>query len=276
MADGNENGQVQTSFVSKLTDGRQRFLSHVIEHAMASGRRSPNDFIRHFPPAVIMEGLKTQPRLRGQILVMATGLKEKIAVKKSATSAAEDLQIALDEGETNAAAVVALFEPDDRVRYLDAKRLWSFLIEGEFWNVTVSKKDDFERAKEHVAFMLERALLDKLLTHRDVVEGITVSELVMRLPKGELHKIIEGALENAHRGAPFTETDLLGTMPPATLLKYVPLPHLWSSVIEPKVAAVHGYAPAAAQQASADDEDDEDAPDSEDSPQSAPAAAAEG
>ncbi|HVJ21022.1 MAG TPA: hypothetical protein VM686_36680 [Polyangiaceae bacterium] len=256
MADGNQNGPAQSSFVSNLKDGRQRFLSHVIQHALACGRRSPDDFIRHFPPSAIMEGLKDQAQLRGRLLVMATGVKEKIAVRKSVTSAGEDLQIALDEGATTAEAVLTLFEADDRVRYLDPQRLWSFIVEGEFWNVAASKKDDFERCKDHLAFILDRALEDKLLTHRDVVEGVTVGELVMRLPKGELHKIIEGALANSHRNAPFTESDLLGTMPPATLLKYVPLPHLWSAVVASKVAAVHGFVPR-------DDDDEAEAGDDE-------------
>jgi hypothetical protein len=273
MADGNESGQAQTSFVSKLTDGRQRFLSFVIQHAFSSGRRSPEDFIRHFTPSVIMEGLKNQPRLRAQILVMATGMKEKIALKKSVPSASEDLQIALSEGETTAEAVLGQFEADDRVRFLEPQRLWAFLIEGEFWNVAANKKDEFERCKDHVAFMLDRALSDKLISHRDVVEGITVGELVMRLPKGELHKIIEGALENSHKNTPFTESDLLGTVPMATLLKYVPLPHLWSSVIETKVAAVHGYAPSAKKPVQ-DDDDDEDDDDEDDGPGEAAATAA--
>jgi hypothetical protein len=246
MADGNDSLQSRNHFVSKLTDGTQRFLAHVMEHALANGRRTPQDFIRHFPPSAIMEGLKSQSRLRAQILVLATGVKERIAIKKTASSAADDLQIALDEGETDAETVVALFDPDDRVRYLDAQRLWSFLIEGDFWNVTVSKKEEFERAKEHVAFVLDRALTDKLVTHRDVVEGITVGEIVTRLPKAELHHIIQGALLQSHKNAPFTEGDLLGTMPTSTLLKYVPLPHLWSSVIGPKVAETHGFTPARA------------------------------
>jgi hypothetical protein len=269
MADGNQTEAAAPAFTSKLKEGRQRFLSLVVEHALVHGRRTPDDFIRHFPPTAIMTGLKNQPRLRGQILVMATGLKEKIAVKKSAESAAEDLQVALDEAETDAAAVLELFQADDRVRYLDAASLWSFLVEGEFWNATVSKKEEFERAKDHLAFMLETALAEKLITHRDVVEGVTVGEIVMRLPKGELHKIIEGALSNAHRGAPFTELDLMATIPPATLLKYVPLPHLYSAVLEPKIALAHGYA---GEQDEGDDDDDNEDEVAAAAPAAAPAA----
>lgn len=229
-------------FTSKLSAGRERFLAHVIEHALLIGRRTPEDFIRHFPPEAIMSGLSTKPSIRASILVLTTGLKHKIALRKSWESAAEDLRIALDEVETDAESVVTCFHPDDRVRYLDAQKIWQFLIEGEFWSKT-GKGEEARVAKEHVAFMLDRALADNLLTHRDVVEGITVAELARRLPKAELGKIIEGALNKSHDKAPFTEVDLLAEMPPYVLVEHVPLAHIWTAVIEPKIAAAHGYVP---------------------------------
>lgn len=233
--------QEQRSFVSKLAEGRERFLAHVVEHGLEIGQRTPNDFIRHFPPAAIMDGLRDQPALRSQILVLTTGVKQKIAMKKSAKSAGEDLQIALDEGETDAESIVALLHPDDRVRYLDHKKLWAYCVEGEFWNVGANKKHEFERAKDHIAFLLERALVDKLVTHRDIVEGISVEELATRLPRSELGKLLKQALENARAKSPFTDADLLVTLPPAEIVKHVPLPHIWESVIHPKVARAHRY-----------------------------------
>ena len=230
-----------TAHVSKLSEGRQRFLAYVVEHGLEIGRRTHADFIRHFPPSAIMEGLKNQPRLRAAILVLTTGVKQKIALKKSAASAAEDLQIALDEGETDAESIVALFNPDDRVRYLDERKLWAYIAEGEFWNTIPSKKDDFERAKEHVAFMLDRALSDKLVSHRDVVDGISVEELVTRLPKAELGKIISAALDHGHRDVPFKDEELMSATPSSTLVRYVSLAHIYKTVIEPKIAATHGY-----------------------------------
>lgn len=228
-------------FTSALKEGRQRFLAHAVEHALKIGRRTPEDFIRHFPPHTIMEGLESQADLRAGILVLTTGLKNKIALKKSWESAAEDLQIALDEGETDAESIVAVFAPDDRVRYLDNKKIWSFLVEGEFWNASSSDKAAREVAKAHIAFMLDRALVDHLLSHRDVVEGITVTELAQRLPKAELGVIIESALANSHNKAPFTERDLLKARPPSVLVEYVPLSHLWSNVVVPKIAEAHAY-----------------------------------
>lgn len=229
------------NFVSSLKDGHQRFLAHAIEHSFVSGRRTAQDFIRHFPAKAIMKGLEYQPSLRATILVLTTGLKQKIALKKEWEDATTDLQIALDEGETDAESVVALFHADDRVRYLDPQKIWVFLTEGEFWKSSSSNKTQADAARNHIAFMLERALEDKLITHRDVVEGVTVEELSNRLPKTELGRLIQCALQNAEKGSSFTEVDLLGTTPPRSLVQYVPLPHLWDAVIQPKIAQRHGY-----------------------------------
>lgn len=226
---------------SQLSKGRERFLAHVVEHGFEVGRRTPEDFVRHFPPTLIMEGLKDQAKLRADILVQATGVKEKVAIKKSWESCADDLQIALDEGETNAGAVMKIFQMDDRVRFLDHKLLWSYVTEGEFWKISPSRQKEYAAAKSHMAFMLARALDDKLVTHADIVEGITVEELASRLPKSELGKIIKGALECGKRNAPFTETDLLLSMPPDVLVNYMPLFQVWDAIIEPKIALEHGY-----------------------------------
>jgi|SoiMethySBSTD1v2_1073268.scaffolds.fasta_scaffold10478_1 hypothetical protein len=247
MSDNSNGVKAEESvptFTSRLRQGRQRFLAHVMEHSLHIGRRSTDDFIRHFPPEAIMKGLENQPNLRANILAHTTGLKHKIATKKSWQSAADDLRIALEEKETDSASVIAAFEPDDRVRYLDDKKLWAFIIEGEFW-ATSPKQEAYAKAKVHVAYMLDRALVDELVTHRDIVEGITVEHLVMCLPKNELGKIIEGALSNAHRNAPFTEQDLLSTRPPRVLVEYVPLSLIYDSVIEPKIARAHAYVAAA-------------------------------
>jgi hypothetical protein len=227
--------------ISQLSKGRERFLAHVIDHGFEVGRRSPEDFVRHFPPTLIMEGLKDQAKLRAEILVQATGMKEKVAIKKSWESCADDLQIALDENETTAGAVMKIFQLDDRVRYLDHKLLWAYVTEGEFWKISPSRQKEYAAAKSHMAFMLQRALEDKLVTHADIVEGITVEELASRLPKSELGKIIKGALECGKRNAPFTETDLLGSMPPDVLVNYMPLFQVWDAIIEPKIALEHGY-----------------------------------
>src|SRR5213593_928343 len=82
---------------STLEPGMLRFIAHVMENGLNVGLRSEHDFIRHFSPRDIMTGLADRPDLRANILVSATGIRAKIAAKKAAESAGEDLQIALDE-----------------------------------------------------------------------------------------------------------------------------------------------------------------------------------
>ena len=230
---------------SKLEHGRQRFLAYAIEHAFQIGRRTPQDFIRHFPPRAIMEALALRPDLRASLLVPTTGLKHKIALKKTWQSAGDDLQSALDEGETVALAIVDAFTPDDRVLYLPDKKLWAFIVEGQFWKVTAKEdKVAYATAQQHIAYLLDRALQDGLITPRDVVDGIGVGELCNRLPRSEMASLFSTALENGRNGKPFTDKDLLGTLPPSTLVQHVPLTHIYETVLHARVAAVHAYLPA--------------------------------
>lgn len=245
-------------FQSKLSEGWKRFLAHVIEHGFEVGRRAPEDFIRHFPPAVIMEGLRHKPVLRANILVICTGIRMKIALKKSAESCAEDLQIALDEDEADAETVVTLFAADDRVRHLDAQMLWTYVTEGEFWEA----KDD-PIASQHLAYILQRALDDGLLSHREVVEAISTEKLASLLPREQLHQLLAGALKASHASKAFSEADLLATVPPSELVKSIPLPELWEKIVVPHVAVRHKLEDApvpvpAPEPATQDDDEDMD------------------
>ncbi len=229
---------------SKLEHGRQRFLVYTLEHALQIGRRTPQDFIRHFPPRAIMEALSLRPDLRASLLVPTTGLKHRIALKKTWQSAGEDLQSALDEGETQAKAIVESFAPDDRVLYLPDKKLWAFIVEGQFWKVSVKEdKAAYAMAQQHLAYMLDRALIDGLITPRDIVDGIGVVELCNRLPRSEMASLFSAALDGGRKGTPFTDKDLLATLPPTTLVQHVPLTHIYEAVIHARIASAHGYLP---------------------------------
>lgn len=233
-----------TPFESKLSKGWERFLAHVIEHGFEVGRRTPEDFIRHFPPASIMRGLGDRPELRSNILVICTGVRAKIALKKSAESCGEDLQIALDEDETDAETIVTLFDPDDRVRFMDPQALWTYVTEGDFWSTDPARDPaGHQRAAAHVAYIIDRALKDGLLTDREVVEGITTEKITECLPREALHEIIAGALAVAHEGKPFSEKDLLAFSPPSTLVQHIPLGVLWEQIVKPKIAQRHKLAP---------------------------------
>jgi hypothetical protein len=230
----------EASFESRLTDGTDRFLAHALEHAFTIGRRTSRDFLRHFPPSTIMEALKDSPSLRADILESATGVRRKVALKKSAGSSGEDLQIALEEGEAAADDVVRLFRPDDRVRYMARGKLWSFLVEGEFWKANKSDKVNYERAQAHVAFLLDRALKDHVINHQDIIEGITVTKLCQLMPRGELEMAMNMALTLGRKGSPFSDRDLYERLSSGTIVSYIPLVQLWEEVVQPFIAVEHG------------------------------------
>jgi hypothetical protein len=234
-------------FESKLGEGRQKFLAHAIEHGLSHGRRTPEDFLRHFPPSAIMQGLRDQPQLRANILVIATGVRSKIALKKPAESCGNDLAIALEEGETDAETVVTLFDPDDRVRYLEAPALWAYVTEGAFWQIDAAKdRPRHAVAAEHIAFLIDRALKDRVANHRDVVDGLSVAKLAELLPRTELEKLITAALKAGSGNKPYTEANLMTAIPATTLVQHIPLPWIWDHVVVPKIAEVHGFVAKAA------------------------------
>ncbi len=236
------NDDMSWELESKLEPGMLRFLAHVIENGLQARLRTQEDFIRHFSPHDIMQGLAERPDLRANILVPTTGVRPKIASKKNAESAGEDLQIALDEGETDATLIVSLFHPDDRVRYLDTARLWNYIIEPKFWTREKGNGEEFEQAKSHLAFILDRAIEDRMLTYRDIVDGITVGQMVRYLPVEEMQSVIEKALSNSHSNKAFTEQDMLGVVPTRKLVEYLPLSVIWNSVVCPKIAERNEFA----------------------------------
>lgn len=238
MAKGQNAAGSQTK--SELKTGAERFLVHVTSRALDENWRTPDDFLRHFKPQDLMASLEKAPDLRAALLVKAAGVHEKIARKKSTSSAAEDLRIALDERVTTAAEVLALFPPDDRVRFLDKGKLWAFVTEEQFWSDAKDAKDR-DRNIDRVLFLVEQALEQHLVTLQDVADGLTFETIASRLPKAELEKVVLHALKTGRRKAALTEPSLLEVVPLRDLLKYVPLEHTYKGVVVAKIAQPSGF-----------------------------------
>jgi len=222
---------------SKLGIGRQRFLSDVIEHALSTGRRTPSDFLRHFPPRVMMEALAGRAELRARILFAAVGTRTPVGERKTPESAAGDLEIALEVNETDPETILTIYTADDRVQTLDEQKLWTFVAEGEFWNATEGIEADIARA--HIGFILERAVKESLLTQRQIVDSITLEELTAALPREVLTRLIETALDRGRNKRMFRDENLLEVAPISMLVDHVALPVLWERVVDPHVADAH-------------------------------------
>ena len=228
-----------SNFKSELKTGAERFLSQVVVSSLQDGWRTPDDFLRHFKPADLMQGLEKSPDLRAAVLVKAAGVHERIAKKKSTSSAAEDLRIALDEGISSPADILELIPPDDRVRCLDRGKIWAFVTEEHFWAPDAAIAG--ERAVQRMVFFLESALGESLLSLGDIADGITFETISTRLPLKELQRVVKFALENGRKKTPLTEQGLLDVVALKDLVGYVPLDHVYKRVLVAKVAQPSGF-----------------------------------
>jgi hypothetical protein len=227
------------AFVSSLGKGREAFHSEITEYCLRIGERTSEDFLRHFSCGKIMISLASRPTERARIISELTGVHERVANKLSPENAGETLQIALDEGVTTPKDIMRLFQPDDRQRYLDRHELWGFDIEGQPWKASTNDAGAHSRAEKYVAYIIDRAVENLLISHEDIVNALGVVKLAGWLPSELLGQIIETALKKSDK---FTEEDLLHAAPPSSLASHVPLDYLWEKVVVPLIAEQHDYA----------------------------------
>jgi hypothetical protein len=228
------------TFISGLGKGREAFHSEVTEFCLRIGERTPEDFLRHFSCSKMMISLSSRPMERARIISELTGVHERVANKLSPENAGETLQIALDEGVTTPKEIVRLFQPDDRQRYLNRHELWSFDVEGEPWKASASDGVAHGRAEKYIAFIMDRAIENLLISHEEIVSALGVVKLAGWLPSELLGQIIEASLKKSDK---FTEEDLLHAAPPSSLVAHVPLDFLWDRVVTPLIAEAHDYVP---------------------------------
>jgi hypothetical protein len=234
------SGGSADAFVSGLGKGREAFHSEVTEYCLRIGERTPEDFLRRFSCSKIMVSLASRPLERARIISELTGVHERVANKLSPENAGETLQIALDEGVTTPKDIVRLFQADDRQRYLDRHELWSFDIEGQPQNASSNDAVAHARAERYIAYILERAVENLLISQEEIVSALGVVKLAGWLPSELLGQIIESALKKSDK---FTEEDLLRAAPPSSLVTHVPLDYLWEKVVVPLIAEAHDYVP---------------------------------
>lgn len=214
-----------------------RFLARVVDHTLQDGFRTPEDFLRHFPPATIVSSLSSDDELRVKVLVATTGTHEKIALKKSVASAAEDLTLALEEGTTSPAALVGLYPADDKVRHLDPKKLWAFVAEDGSYKALPQDAARHARASTRLTFILDCALQEGLLSLRDIADGMTFDEIAASLPEPDVRDVVKHALTIARAGSPLTEEHFMAVVPLPQLVFHVRLEHTWERVVIARVAA---------------------------------------
>jgi hypothetical protein len=226
---------------SAPTAAARRFLAQLMEYCFREGWRTPDLFIKHFPAPAIMAALKAAPELRVAILVAATGIYEEILRRKSPALAAEDLSLALDEGTTSSLQLLAVFTAEDRVRYLDPRKIWDFLAEDQFWRLDPEATDEQRQgAVERMNFTLTQAVQEKLITVRDILEGLTYEAVADSLSPTELRSVVRHALLRGRDGIGLNEKVLLEVLPLDNLVRSMPLDRIWNEVILRRLAVPCG------------------------------------
>jgi hypothetical protein len=227
---------------STPTASAKRYLAHLMEYAFREGWRTPDDFIRYFPANSIMTALKSATDLRVAILAAATGIYEEILRRKTPALAAEDLRLALEEGTTSSMQVLSVFSAEDRVRYLDPHRIWDFLAEDQFWQAEGDGGEELRRgAAERMAFTLTQALTERLITLRDILDGVTYDAVADSLSPHELRAVVRFALLKGRDGIGLSEKVLLEVLPLDKLVRSVPLEHIWREVVIRRLAIPCGF-----------------------------------
>ena len=219
----------------------RRFLAQLMEYCFREGWRTPDDFVKHFPAQTMMTALKSAPELRVAILAAATGIYEEILRRKTPALAAEDLSLALDEGTTSSMQLLAAFSPEDRVRYLDPRRIWDFIADDHFWRYDPEATDEQRQAAaERMSHMLSLAVQERLLTLRDILDGLTYEAVADSLSPDELRTVVRHALVKGRDGIGLSEKVLLEVLPLDKLVRSMPLEHIWNEVVLGRVGIPNG------------------------------------
>lgn len=225
---------------SRLVDPRQRLLARVVQHAFVIGLQRSEDFLRQFSPRTLMLALSDHPARRARILEQTIGVRPRVAVRKSPESAGEDLQIALDEEETDPDTVLRLFEPDERVEVLDNQRLWEFVLEPRYWDDANPSEDFRRRVDDHALFIIGNALEEGIVSARDVVEAVSIPTIVAAMPREDLVNVLEHVLVRGRAGDRFGDDDLVHALGLEAVVAHLPMLVTWESVIAGKIASASG------------------------------------
>ena len=222
---------------SALESAEARFLSICLSYSLDAGWLTPADLCEEFPPEFLMMALEQAPELRARLLVDATGVHERVALRKSTGAAAEDLRLALDEGLCDADRVLEIVLVDDWVRLLDQRRLWTILIRDEFW------LDNGERAQQRMSQMLTTAMEQRLLELSVLLRAASPERLASDMPRELVEEVMVRALQAGLEGQLFDAEAFAQLIPLDAWLQYIPLSHFWESVVVDVVVPRAGLAP---------------------------------
>jgi hypothetical protein len=216
-----------------------RFLASALELGFAAGLRQPAEFLAQFPATALAAALADAPELRGRMLELGLGMPRGEAYRKPAVVCGLQLQHALDRGELDAAVLVQLLRPDDRVRYLDRDALWIYLRADALMRVRQEDEAGTERARRYVDLLLQRAVAEGLLEEHELAPPALAEVTVELLPRARVATILREALQRGRPPAAVAPRGRRAAVAAweglAASLSVLPLLQLWRLVFEPQL-----------------------------------------
>lgn len=242
MSTDDSSGGLREAF-SELDSPRDRFLTRVVARALSGGWRISEDFLEHFPPRVLIRALQSETETRVTLLVETVGIHPKIAEMLSPEGAAEDLRLAIETGIADARKVISLVPLAKWIQRLNPAALWTFAVDGGWLEEGEKDARHRQRALDRVAFIVQGAIADELITFRDVTHALGDGKIARLLSPDQLRVAFAHALECAHQDRIPEEETLLGAASDVTdLLARAPLRDVWEHLIVEKIAKPHGLA----------------------------------
>ncbi len=226
---------ISARYQSNLQSPLACLMSELLADWMQRQLLSAEHFIQHFTPGGLLKELSASPELRVRVLVESCGTHERIAARKSFASAAEDFELALEEGTTSPAFVFGLLSSDEWVSVLGADATWGFLTADEFW-LSSDADEDETKARARLLQVIEQAYALELLRPTDLIRALTDDELLQRLSTEQLRQALSAALEAGTRGEALTRETLAPLVETTELLGSLSLERLWTRVVQPKLS----------------------------------------
>src|ERR1043165_5780539 len=91
-----------------------------------------------------------------------------------------------------------------------------------------------------MSFTLMQAVQERLLTLRDILDGVTYEAVADSLSPHELRAVVRHALVKGRDGIGLSEKVLLEVLPLDKLVRSMPLEHIWNEVVLRRLAIPNG------------------------------------
>ncbi len=229
--------KVTATSLRGIKDPRERFIARLFDRTLKQGWREADDLFELFPPASFMVALEGNRHLRVKILTDAVGIPKKIATRRSVVAACEDVQLAVEEGITNAEALLEILPLSIVVGTLDINRLWIFSVEGD-WVARASRSSSARKvAVERIQLIIESAVAEGLVSMQDIARGISFEQMAQQVSIEQLQDVFVHAMNAACEDGQLDSAALLGMVDVDTLLADIPLEHTWTNVVMDLVAS---------------------------------------